>query len=77
MPLTDLAIRKAKPGPKPFKLFDSGGLYLLIKPAGFRYWRWKYRCAGQERLMASGVFPEVSLASARTVSTTRPWSSSR
>ncbi|SDX15374.1 protein of unknown function [Lysobacter enzymogenes] len=65
MPLTDLAIRKAKPGPKPFKLFDSGGLYLPIKPAGFRYWRWKYRYAGQERLMAFGVFPEVSLTNAR------------
>lgn len=65
MPLSDLAVRKTKPGPKPIKLSDAGGLYLLISPAGSRYWRWKYRYGGKEKLMAFGVFPEVSLANAR------------
>ena len=62
MPLSDLAVRKTKPG---LKLSDAGALYLLISPAGTRYWRRKYRYGGKEKLMAFGVFPEVSLANAR------------
>ena len=41
--LTDTAIRKAKPGAKPVKLADGGGLYLLLRPDGARWWRWDYR----------------------------------
>ena len=43
MPLSDVAIRKAVPGPKPLKLIDSGGLYLRLMPNGARWWRWDYR----------------------------------
>jgi len=64
MPLTDTKIRKAKPGDKPHKLADGGGLYLLITKAG-KYWRWKYRHQGKERVMALGVYPDVSLTQAR------------
>ncbi len=38
MPLTDTAIRNAKPLDKPYKLSDAQGLYLLIKPNGFKLW---------------------------------------
>ena len=65
MPLTDTAIRNTKPGAKPQKLFDGGGLFLLITVAGQRYWRLKYRIAGKEKLLALGVYPDVSLAAAR------------
>lgn len=34
MPLTDTAIRNAKPGEKTIKLFDERGLYLEVSPAG-------------------------------------------
>lgn len=64
MPLTDLQIRKEKPTDKPRKLSDGGGLYLLVNQAG-KYWRWKYRVQGKEKVMALGVYPEVSLAEAR------------
>ncbi|WP_081451596.1 tyrosine-type recombinase/integrase [Achromobacter piechaudii] len=64
MPLTDTAVRQAKPTEKPRKLSDSGGLYLLVNKAG-RYWRWKYRHGGKEKVMALGVYPDVSLAQAR------------
>jgi integrase len=67
MPLTDITIKKTKPTEKPMKLFDSNGLYLLLKPNGARYWRLKYRFAGKEKAMALGVYPEVSLAEARTL----------
>ncbi|MCZ8395879.1 tyrosine-type recombinase/integrase [Achromobacter ruhlandii] len=64
MPLTDTAVRQAKPAEKPRKLSDSGGLYLLVNKAG-RYWRWKYRHGGKEKVMALGVYPDVTLAQAR------------
>lgn len=65
MPLTDTTIRNTKPAEKPIKLFDGGGLFLLVTPAGQRYWRLKYRAAGKEKLLALGVYPEVTLATAR------------
>src|SRR5437762_11332819 len=65
MPLTETAIRNTKPHKKPYKLADEKGMYLLIKPDGARYWRLKYRFAGQERLLALGVYDDVSLAEAR------------
>ncbi|QBQ97914.1 tyrosine-type recombinase/integrase [Paraburkholderia pallida] len=65
MPLTDTAIRNTKPAEKPLKLFDGGGLFILITPAGQRYWRLKYRFAGKEKLLALGVYPDVPLAAAR------------
>ncbi|WP_154218321.1 Arm DNA-binding domain-containing protein, partial [Burkholderia pseudomallei] len=43
MPLTDTAIRNAKPADKPVRLFDGGGLYLEIAPSGGKWWRLKYR----------------------------------
>ncbi|MCL9851186.1 tyrosine-type recombinase/integrase [Ralstonia solanacearum P673] len=65
MPLTDTAIRNTKPAEKPIKLFDGGGLFLHITPAGQRYWRLKYRFAGKEKLLALGVYPDVGLKEAR------------
>ena len=65
VPLTEIAIRKAKPRIKQYKLGDSGGLYLLIKPDGAKYWRAKYRHGGKEKLLSFGVYPPVTLAEAR------------
>lgn len=65
MPLTDAAAKNAKPGPKPRKLSDSGGLYLLVTPAGGKWWRFKYRMSGKEKLLSLGVYPDVSLRQAR------------
>lgn len=46
MPLTETAIRASKATQKPLKLFDGGGLYLLVKPQGSRLWHLKYRING-------------------------------
>lgn len=63
--LTALAVAKAAPRAKPYKLGAGGGLLLLVQPNGSKYWRWKYRYAGKEKTLSLGVFPEVSLADAR------------
>lgn len=65
MPLTDAAIRNAKPRPKPYKLGDSFGLFLLVQPAGGKLWRLKYRVDGKEKKLSIGSYPEVGLAEAR------------
>ena len=56
--LTDTAIRKAKPADKPQRLFDGGGLYLEVSPAGGKLWRWKYRINGKEKRLAIGIYPD-------------------
>jgi len=65
MALSDVKIRKAKPGDKQIKLFDGEGLFLLVTPQGGKYFRLKYRYGGKEKLLALGTYPEISLADAR------------
>ena len=65
MALTDAKIRAAKPDEKPYKLADSGNMFLLVHPNGSRYWRLRYRFLGKEKTLALGVYPEVSLSQAR------------
>lgn len=65
MPLTDAAIRNAKPAAKAQRLFDGGGLYLEVAPAGGKWWRFKYRFGGKEKRLSLGVYPDVSLKEAR------------
>lgn len=65
MALTDIAVRSAKPEAKPRKLADERGLFLLVHPNGSKYWRLKYRFGGKEKLLALGVYPDISLADAR------------
>lgn len=65
MALTDVQIRNAVPLEKAYKLADSGGLFLLVHPNGGKYFRLKYRVLGKEKLLALGVYPEISLRDAR------------
>lgn len=65
MALTDTSIRNAKPGPKPKKLFDERGLFLLVQPSGGKLWRLKYRYLGKEKKLSLGTYPDVSLKVAR------------
>ncbi|NPT54599.1 tyrosine-type recombinase/integrase [Paraburkholderia elongata] len=65
MPLTDLAVRNAKPTGKTHRLWDGGGLYLEITPAGSKLWRLKYRYDGKEKRLSFGKYPDVGLKDAR------------
>lgn len=66
MPLTDTAIRNAKPADKPAKLADARGLFLLIHPNGGKWWRFSYRFDSKQKTLSMGTYPDVSLAKART-----------
>ncbi len=63
--LSHAQIKTAAPSNKPYKLFDNGGLFLLVQPTGHRGWRFKYRIGGHEKLISPGPDPIVSLAKAR------------
>ena len=49
-----------------YKLFDGGGLFLLVTPSGGKHWHFKYRFDGKEKKFSLGPYPEISLAEART-----------
>lgn len=63
--LTDVEVRKAKPKEKPYKMADSGGLYLYVAPSGSKLWRMKFVKAGKEKLLSFGAYPDVTLLEAR------------
>jgi Integrase len=65
MALTTLAINRAAPREKSWKLSDEKGLYLLIYPSGSKHWHFKYRYLGREKKLSFGAYPEVSLKDAR------------
>lgn len=65
MKLTNTAVVNAKPRDKDYKMFDGGGMFLLVKKDGSKYWRLKYRVSGKEKLLALGVFPQTTLKEAR------------
>jgi integrase len=63
--LNHTKIINAKPKEKAYKLADEKGLFLYVTTKGGMYWRMKYRFGGKEKLLALGVYPDVSLAKAR------------
>ncbi len=65
MPLTDTAVRTARPSEKPIKMFDERGLFLIVTPAGGKWWRLRYKFDGKEKLLSLGIYPDVSLKDAR------------
>lgn len=65
LPLTDIQVKNAKPKDKDYKLFDGGGLFLLVTVSGGKLWRFKYRFGGTEKLLTFKSYPEKSLSDAR------------
>lgn len=65
MALTDSAIRSAEPGPKPYEMYDGDGLFLVVTPAGGRWWRFNYLFERREKQLSLGTYPDVPLKRAR------------
>lgn len=63
--LTEAAIKRAEPRNKPYKMTDSGGLFLYVAPSGLKSFRMKFRFGGQEKLLTFGPYPDVKLSEAR------------
>lgn len=63
--LLDISVRNTKPGDKDKRLNDGGGLYLLIKPNGAKWWRLDYSIKGKRKTLSLGVYPVTGLADAR------------
>jgi len=63
--LTDTGIKNAEPKEAPYKMGDSGGLYLQVTPTGGKLWRLKYRVGGKEKKLALGAYPAMTLKAAR------------
>ena len=64
-PLSEVKVRTVKPQEKDFKLFDGGGLFLLVTKSGGKLWHFKYRFDKKEKKLALGAYPEISLIDAR------------
>jgi integrase len=65
MALSDISIRNAKAKAKPYKISDSGGLFLLIAATGGKLWRYSYRFDGKQKTLALGSYPDTGLKEAR------------
>lgn len=65
MALTDVAIRALKPADKVQKISDGEGLQLWVMPVGSKLWRYAYRYNGEQKTLALGAYPEITLAEAR------------
>jgi len=65
LPLTDVAVKNARPKDKRYKLADGDGLYLEVLPMGGKFWRMKYRLGGVEKRLVFGLWPAISLKQAR------------
>lgn len=65
MALSDTALRNAKPQDTKYKLYDDGGLLIVVAPSGGKSWRFKYRLNGAEKQLSFGTYPDVTLKAAR------------
>jgi hypothetical protein len=63
--LADAAIRAAKAATKPYRLTDTGGLFVHVTASGSKLCRMRYEYAQKEKLLSFGPYPDVSLAEAR------------
>lgn len=65
MPLTDEGMDTLIATGKAYRRYDGNGLYVQVSKTGKRYWRYKFRFDGVEKLYALGKYPELSLTEAR------------
>jgi hypothetical protein len=62
MPLTDIAVRRAKVRTRAYKVADDSGLRLLVQPNGSKWWRYRYRLWGREKMLSAGAYPGTCLS---------------
>lgn len=65
VPLSDLQVKNAKTRATEYKLSDGFGLHLLVTPSGGKLWRFQYRFADKQKVLALGSYPAITLSDAR------------
>ena len=63
--LTDLKLRRLKAKNKIYRVPDEKGLVIEVRTTGNKYWRFRYRFKQQQKMMALGEYPLISLSDAR------------
>lgn len=65
MALTALQVKNAAPRERDYGLADGGGLFLWIRAAGGKSWRFRFRLDGKQSHLSLGTIDKVTLAQAR------------
>lgn len=65
MPLTVLQVKNSAPREKDYGLADGGGLFLWVRAAGGKSWRFRFRLDGKQSHISLGTIEKVTLAQAR------------
>ena len=63
--LSEIQIKSAKPGEKPYKLVEGLGFYLFVSPTGGKSFRLDYAFAGKRKTLTIGKYPDTTLIRAR------------
>lgn len=63
--LTETEIKNAKPQEKAYRLYDTDGLTLLVRPTGTKVWQYRYKFHGKANIYTIGKWPHVGSAKAR------------
>lgn len=65
VPLTDTKLRGLKPEATVYRIADTNGLTIEVRPTGLKFWRYRYRFAGKPTMLTLGEYPATGLADAR------------
>jgi integrase len=63
--LTDTKLRALKPRESAYRLADTNGLCIEVRPSGAKAWRYRYRYAGKPSIITMAEYPAMGLAEAR------------
>jgi len=63
--LTDTKLRTLKPRESAYRIADTNGLCIEVRPSGAKVWRYRYRYAGKPSIITMAEYPVMSLAEAR------------
>jgi integrase len=63
--LTDTKLRALKAKDRPYRVADSNGLCIEVRPSGSKAWRYRYRYASKASIVTIDEYPSMSLQQAR------------
>jgi len=61
--LTEVQIKNLRPKEKLYRKSDGGGLFIVVKPNGAKFWQFRYK--GNSKTVSYGPYPQITLKTAR------------